>query len=145
MPLPPLVIAALISAGASLAGKLIPGGEGKPTEMTSADPQMDKYRQQLMQMAMQRMGQQQPYAPVNPMNMMGANMASQYYYGQPYTHPGYGMGQPGGGMPGQQPPGGPPMGGPPGGMMGGMPGQGMPYGQPGRMPPGLSKGANFAR
>jgi hypothetical protein len=140
----PLIIAALISGGASLLGKAIPGGKGQPTEMTSADPQMDKYRQQLMQMAMQRMGQPQPYAQVNPMNMMGANMASQYYYGQPYTHPGYGMGTPGGGMPqGQAPPtgsGGPQMGMPMN--IPGAPGQGMPYGQ---MPPGLSKGANFAR
>ena len=136
----------LIPAGIGLISSLFGGGKGKPTEMTSADPQMDQYRQQLMQMAMQRMGQQRPYAQVNPMNLMGANMASQYYYGQPYTHPGYGMGTPGGGMPqgqGQGPPmgsGGPPMGMPMN--IPGAPGQGMPYGQG---PPGLSKGANFAR
>ena len=140
----PAIIAAIISGGAALGSAALGGGKGKPTEMTSADPIMDEQRRKLMEYVMARMGQPQPYAQVNPMNMMGANMASQYYYGQPYTHPGYGMGTPGGGMPGQPP-------GPSGGGGGprfpmtppGAPGQGgPPYGQ---MPPGLSKGANFAR
>ena len=147
----PAIIAAIITGGAALGSAALGGGKGKPTEMTSANPEMDKYRQQLMEMAMQKMGQQQPYAQVNPMNMNAANMASQFYTGQPYTHPGYGMGQPGGGMPGQQPMpyGQQGMGGPTGGggqrfpqvpgAPGGMPGQNMQYG------PQLQKGANFAR
>ena len=129
----PAIIAGLITGGSGLLSSLFGGGKGKPVEMTSANPEMDKYRMELMQMAMQNMGQPQPYAQVNPMNLMGANMASQHYYGQPYTHPGYGMGQT---------PMAPPQGKVPQGMGGGpnmaRP-QGMPqYGQP--------KGSiNFAR
>jgi hypothetical protein len=151
----PVTIAAIIS-GASMLGSAIinKSGKGQEMGMTGTDPYMDEQRKRLMAMIMSRIGQDRPYAPVNPMNMMGANMASQYYTGQPYTHPGYGMGSSFAGLtgndianaPGGMGSGGPPMGGFPQvpGAPGGMPGQGMGP-QYGQMPPGLSKGANFAR
>jgi len=164
----PIILSAIISGIASMGSAALSGG-GEEIGMTGTDPEMDENRRRLMALAMSRIGQNRPYAQVNPMNMMGANMASQYYYGQPYTHPGYGMGssfagltgdqieQAGkwgwtgpGGSPGSRPPAGPGSGGLPIGGIPGAPGQRMPpgapvpgmqYGRPGQ----LSKGANFAR
>ena len=169
----PVTIAAIISAVSALAGTAgtLAGDKGSPIDMASSDPQMDEYRRELMARIMEMIGKERPYAKVNPMNLAANNMASQYYTGQPYTHPGYGMGSvygpergtnPNGNtyqshMPGQQGPGAMPLGGMPRGMggppMGGMP-QGLPQvpGAPGGMPmrgpqygPQLQKGANFAR
>ena len=156
----PVTIAAIIAAVSALAGTAgtLAGDKGAPIDMASSDPQMDEYRRNLMALVMSRIGQNRPYAKPNTLNLAANNMASQYYTGQPYTHPGYGMGSsfagltgndisgaggqggpPGGGLP--QVPGAP--GGMPPGMPGGMPGQNM--GQGPRYGPQLQKGANFAR
>ena len=168
----PATIMAIVSAVASVAGTVgtLAGDKGSEIGMTSSDPQMDEYRRELMARIMEMIGKEQPYAPVNTMNLAANNMASQYYTGQPYTHKGYGMGSmygpvrgtnPNGDtyqshMPGQAGPGAMPIGGMPYGQgppMGGMP-PGLPQvpGAPGGMPmqrpqygPQLQKGANFAR
>ena len=164
----PATIMAIVSAVASVAGTVgtLAGDKGSEIGMTSSDPQMDEYRRELMERIMSMIGKQQPYAPVNTMNLAANNMASQYYTGQPYTHKGYGMGSmygpvrgtnPNGDtyqshMPGQAGPGAMPINGMPYGnapqgvpqMGAGAPG-GMPMQRPQYGPPNLSKMANFAR
>jgi len=86
-----------IGAIASIAGE----GKGKPTEYKPVNPQATAQQNEIMKFLMSKIGQQQPYAQVNPMSMDAMNMASQFYTGSPYMHPGFGgqtppMGQPGG-------------------------------------------------
>ncbi len=93
-----------IAAGTGLlgaVGSIFGGGQGEPTEYKPVNPQATSQQNELMRFLMSKMGQQQPYAQVNPMSMNAMNMASQFYTGSPYMHPGFGgqappMGQPGG-------------------------------------------------
>lgn len=108
-------IAALISAAATSAGaigSLTKGGKGKEIEPKQAmSPEMKKIEKFLMRYLQGNVGQTQ-YAPINPLSMGGADLASQFYLGQPYQHPAIQQytnpmampGQPGPGGPGRQPP-----------------------------------------
>ena len=120
----------VIGALGSLFGK----GKGKEIEYSPMNKQGNEMQNQLMQYLMGRIGQQNPFARVNPMSMNAMNMVSSHYTGQPYTQPGWGQGSPGGPNPFASPGGSPRipmnpgMGGPcrmqgPGGP-GGMPGMG---------------------
>jgi len=134
----PLPIAAMLAAAPSVIGalgSLFGKGKGEEIKYSPMNPQANQMQNQLMQYLMSRMGQQNPFAQVNPMSMNAMNMVSSYYTGNPYTQPGWGQGSPGGPNPfanqrmqlgggGQMP------------QMGGQPGMG----GPGRMQPGMGGG-----
>lgn len=108
-----------IAAGTGLLGtigSLFGGGRGEPTEYKPTNPQASAQQNELMEYLMGKMREQQPYAQVNPMSMDAMNMASQFYTGSPYMHPGFGGQAPPMGQPGMQP------------GMGGMGGGGNPMG-----------------
>jgi len=127
--LEPIVLASLIGAGGAVAssgiGALGGGGggsfaQGAPIpQQAMIPPGFEEAYKMAAQLAMQRMGEPQYVAPINPLSMGGANIASQFYQGQPYQQPQlqqYRPGQGSLGMPGQGMPQVPGQG------MGGMPG-----------------------
>lgn len=80
-------IAAIISGASTAAGALFPG-KGKEIEMKQAmSPEMKKLEKFLSKYLMGNVGKTQ-YAPINPLTLGGADVASQFYLGQPYQHPG---------------------------------------------------------
>ena len=90
-------VAMLAPSAIGLVGSLFGGGQNNPIEYSPVNPQMDQFQQQLMPYLMSKIGQPQPYAPINPMSLNAMNMMSSYYLGQPYQHPGLQMyQQPGG-------------------------------------------------
>lgn len=122
--LEPAVLAAIIGSAGAVGSSIIGSGGGGQGGSFFQGAQMqpqalvppgfeDAYKM-AGQLAMQRMQEPQYVAPMNPMSLGGANIASQFYMGQPYQQPGLMQYRPGqGGL----------------GMGGGMPGQGMPGGQ----------------
>lgn len=142
----PALLAAIIGAGSSAASSIFGGGRDKGGSFfqgAEMQPQAlvppgfeDAYKM-AGQLAMQRMQEPQYVAPMNPLSMGGANIASQFYMGQPYQQPGLmqyrpgqgGLGAPGMGQPQMPSPG---MGGMP---MPPMPRQGMQ--RPGMPMPGI--------
>ncbi len=93
MGLDPVTIGMLGSAGAGLVGSLV--GKKKKTEYTSTkSPQAQGLENSINSYYQSMMNKPTPYVPMNSQMFQGANILSNAYAGQPYTH--YGTQQMGG-------------------------------------------------